>query len=185
MITISDSMNAAQNQQDENCIQILLERSRKLSQTEKQKEEKPSFQMLKFIITNLEYGVETNYIREVISNVSGHTAIPGVPSFVLGIKDIRGEIIPILDLLEILSIGKQDVERRNFCIVVQKGDIVFGIEADNVKGIENIEKDSINTDSSSISTTVARFCYGVAQDGSLLINGSSIFADTLIRNIHS
>jgi len=162
---------------------ILRKRAEQLSRAEKIQEEKPSYTMLKFLISGLEYGLEIPFIREVIFNSSGYTPIPGVPDYILGIKDIRGEIIPIVDILRILGIGQNDAEHRDFCIVAESEDIVFGIMADSIKNIDRIEKESVNADAASVSENVARFCYGLARDGSLLLNGNLLFTDTLIRGI--
>lgn len=175
--------NAASSMLDSEIHPILKRRAEQLAVADKIQEEKPSYAILKFSIANLEYGIETHYIREVISNVTGYTPIPGVPDYILGIKDIRGEIIPVVDILRILGIGHKDTDHADFCLVLKKDDMIFAMLADSIGNITKIEKDAVTTDAASLSANVARFCHGVASDGSLLLNGNLLFADTLINGI--
>ncbi len=78
---------------------------------------------LTFRTDNLIFGVSTNYIIEIITN---HviTAMPMMPNYVKGIINLRGQIVPIIDIR--LRLGKPAIEYTSTtCVIVLNVDSVF------------------------------------------------------------
>lgn len=93
---------------------------------------------LTFQSDKLTFGVSTNYIIEIITN---HmiTLLPMVPSYVKGIMNLRGQIIPIIDIR--LRMGKMDIEYTSTsCIIVLSfGGISIGVIVDSVEQVLDID----------------------------------------------
>ena len=97
---------------------------------------------LTFSSDGLTIGVSTNYVIEIITN---HiiTMVPLVPNYVKGIINLRGQIIPIIDIR--LRMGKPSIESTSStCIIVLNiNSISIGIIVDAVQQVMDIDQDRI------------------------------------------
>lgn len=98
---------------------------------------------LTFHTDNLIFGVSTNYIIEIITN---HmiTTLPMMPNFVKGIINLRGQIVPIIDIRQ--RLGKPSIEYTNAsCVIVLTVDsISIGIIVDAVEQVLDIDYSRIS-----------------------------------------
>lgn len=112
-----------------------------LSNEEKQSDS--TERLLTFKSDGLTIGVSTNYIIEIITE---HmlTLLPMVPDFVKGIINLRGQIIPIIDIR--LRMGKPEIEYTNTsCIIVLNFDSVnIGVIVDSVEQVLDIDCSKIH-----------------------------------------
>ena len=100
---------------------------------------------LTFVLAKEEYGIGILKVREIIGMLP-ITMIPRTPGFIKGVINLRGKVIPVVDLR--LKFGMEGVEYtdRNCIIVVEisgaSGSIQMGIVVDTVSEVVNIkEKD--------------------------------------------
>ena len=95
---------------------------------------------LTFMSDGLTIGVSTNYVTEIITNHT-ITIIPLVPDYVKGIINLRGQIIPIIDIR--LRMGKPSIDYTNTtCIIVLNiDDTNLGIIVDSVQQVIDIVKE--------------------------------------------
>lgn len=73
-------------------------------------------QLLRFSISNALYGLPIDTVREILQ-VSGLTEVPMMPPFVRGVMNLRGAVVPVLDLAQRLGLGRTEIGRRT-CIVI-------------------------------------------------------------------
>lgn len=94
---------------------------------------------LTFSSDGLTIGVSTNYVIEIITN---HiiTMVPLVPNYVKGIINLRGQIIPIIDIR--LRLGKPEAD-ENCIMVVNVGSDCIGILVDGVDKMVDVLPSSI------------------------------------------
>lgn len=94
---------------------------------------------LTFSSDGLTIGVSTNYVIEIITN---HiiTMVPLVPNYVKGIINLRGQIIPIIDIR--LRLGKPEAD-ENCIMVVNVGSDCIGILVDGVDKMVDVFPNSI------------------------------------------
>lgn len=79
------------------------------------------------------------------------TIVPGVKAWVLGVSNIRGRLIPIIDMTRYFGLqGHRTRARDKRILVVEQGDILSGLLVDAVQGMQHFEKDGFKT-----STTTA------------------------------
>lgn len=99
---------------------------------------------LTFVSNELFYGINTNHVIEIITNVTA-IKVPMVPGFVRGIINLRGQIIPIVDIR--LRMGKPAIEYTDkSCIIVIEVDTVFvGIIVDTVSHVIDIDQEKISS----------------------------------------
>ncbi len=89
------------------------------------------------------FGIEIIYVTEIVG-MQPVTIIPEVPNFVKGIINLRGKIIPVIDIR--LKFKKSEVEydERTCIIVVELDDIIAGFIVDNVSEVLYIEDENIS-----------------------------------------
>lgn len=102
---------------------------------------------LTFESDGLTFGVSTNYVNEIITNYMLRP-LPMVPNYIKGIINLRGQIIPIIDIR--LRMGKPETEPTSHtCIIILDIEpTVIGIIVDSVSQVVDIDA----SESSSIPT---------------------------------
>ena len=101
-----------------------------------------SGQFLTFTLKNEEYGIEILKVQE-IKGFSKITPIPNAPSFVRGVMNLRGTVVPIIDLRARFSMCEKDYDQFTVIIVVNVGSRVVGLVVDTVSDVLNTPTDSI------------------------------------------
>ncbi|MBC7907235.1 MAG: chemotaxis protein CheW [Rhodospirillaceae bacterium] len=91
-------------------------------------------QFISFTIGDEEYGVDIMAIRE-IKGWTATTELPNTPDYMRGVINLRGAIIPILDLRARFGAGVTDAQARHVIIVVAVRQRVVGILVDGVADI--------------------------------------------------
>lgn len=86
------------------------------------------------------YGINIMRIKEIIKPRQV-TEVPRAPSFVSGVISLRGVIIPILDMLDRLGLGRESVTGRERVVVVKHGEAITGLLVDEVIQVVRIPKD--------------------------------------------
>ena len=121
----ADTVNTAVNEVVEAAVPVSTER------------------FLTFSSDGLNIGVSTNYVIEIITN-HAITMVPLVQDYVKGIINLRGQIIPIIDIR--LRMGKPSIEYTNTtCIIVLNINSVYiGIIVDAVKQVMDIDQSKIS-----------------------------------------
>jgi purine-binding chemotaxis protein CheW len=99
-------------------------------------------QFLTFTLQNEEYGIEILKVQE-IKGFSKITPIPNAPSFVRGVMNLRGTVVPIIDLRARFAMTEKEYDQFTCIIVVNVGTRVVGLVVDTVSDVLNIPNDSI------------------------------------------
>lgn len=104
----------------------------------------------KFLTFNLnqeEYGIDILQIREIIG-LMPVTSVPHAPAYLRGVINLRGKVIPVLDLRRRFGLGEIEATERTCIIVVELGTIgggkrVMGLVVDSVSEVLQIKGDDI------------------------------------------
>lgn len=96
---------------------------------------------LTFFLASEEYGVEILKVHEIIGMLP-ITRVPRTPSFVRGVINLRGKVIPIIDLRERFGMTQEGAE-ETCIIVVQVHGIQLGVVVDKVSEVLNIAEGDI------------------------------------------
>lgn len=101
-------------------------------------EEKELERFLTFKTEELIFGIETKYVVEIITEFNIRV-VPLVPDYIKGIINLRGEVLPIIDLR--IFLGKEFLEYGSTtCIIIIKKDgISLGIAVDTVLQVKDID----------------------------------------------
>jgi len=94
-----------------------------------------------FELEGEDYGVPVDLMVEIVRNVSTFN-IPGSPDHVVGATDLRGEIVPIIDLKKILKIGRTEEDLQDV-LLVRVRDQKFALPVDRLKDIVSSTEDKL------------------------------------------
>jgi len=101
---------------------------------------------LAFALADEEYGISIMKIQEIIGSMK-ITTIPRTPEFVKGVINLRGKVIPVVDLRLRFGMEAIDYTDRTCIIVVeiegQTGSVLTGIALDSVSEVLNIKGEDI------------------------------------------
>lgn len=99
-------------------------------------------ELLAFRVAGQDYAVDIMMVREIRSSTAA-TSLPRAPAFVRGVINLRGMVLPILDLARRLGIGEESDLTRNVTIVVDHDGRSFGLMVDAVSDIISISSDTL------------------------------------------
>ena len=98
----------------------------------------PTVQQLTFSLAGEEYGVDILSVRE-IRGWTRVTRIPQTPGYVLGVLNLRGAIVPVLDLRLRFGLEREGYGDNTVMIVVAVAERLFGIVVDAVSDVVDID----------------------------------------------
>lgn len=88
------------------------------------------------------YGIEIRYVTEIIG-IQSITKVPEVPSYVKGIINLRGKIIPVIDVRLKFGKGAIDYNDRTCIVVIDIHEVAVGLIVDNVDEVLTIDDEDI------------------------------------------
>lgn len=125
-------------------------------------------QYLTFTLGQEEYGVEILKVQE-IKGYSAITPIPNTPAYVKGVMNLRGAVIPIVDLRAKLAMSEAAYNQFTVIIVVRVGAKTVGVVVDAVSDVLNIPTKDIQATPDFGAQVDARFISGLAKAGDKLV----------------
>ncbi len=119
-------------------------------------------QVVGFILREELFGVDILHVEEIIKPVD-FTHVPNTKEFVLGVINLRGKIIPIVDLRVKFGFGKKPIGPNSRIIVISMNDFNVGFMVDKIEKVYYIEKKSIEPTPSNIPQTIEKYVKGVGK----------------------
>ncbi|WP_294296690.1 chemotaxis protein CheW [uncultured Sphingomonas sp.] len=120
-----------------------------------------SRQLITFELGDQALGVDIMAIREIRA-WSPATPLPNVPSYVRGVVNLRGVVLPVLDLRARLGWGTTEPTARHVIVVVRIGEQLQGIIVDAVNDIVSVPAEQMQPLPDTGDAESARFLDGVA-----------------------
>jgi purine-binding chemotaxis protein CheW len=125
-------------------------------------------QIISFNVGKEEYGVEIQTVKEVI-RLREITRLPKAPTFVKGVINLRGDVIPIIDLREKFSLEEEDYTEKTRVIVVEVEGKSIGMVVDSVSHVARLAEDQIEPPPSLVGGLSGEYIRGVGKLGERLI----------------
>jgi len=115
-----------------------------------------------------EYGVSITQVHE-ITRSSEIVHLPGLPDFIEGIMNLRGNVIPIINLKKRFGLGLSGRTDNSRIIVIQMGEKQYGIVVDNVLEIISISKEHLESIPSIVGRISYNYILGICKVGERMI----------------
>jgi purine-binding chemotaxis protein CheW len=129
-----------------------------------------------FLLAGETYAIELSFVREV-HPLTSFTPLPGTPGFVLGIVNVRGQILSLIDLRHFFELPKVGLSELNKLIILQGNDMELGILADAVPGVQAIPRDEIQSGLPTLNGIRQAYLKGVTAERLVVLDGGRILAD--------
>jgi len=135
--------------------------------------------LLVFDLFEEHYAIEVSKIKEIVRIPESITRVPNAPAYVCGVINLRGTVIPVMDIAVKMNRGKIERRGESRIVVIEEEDIVFGILVDSVREVRTVNVDQIESAESIDSVISKEYLQGIVRtkDGDLivLLDVASIF----------
>ncbi|GAB6181422.1 chemotaxis protein CheW [Desulfotomaculum defluvii] len=119
---------------------------------------------LTFLLINEEFGLEIQYVTEIIG-IQRITEVPDVPDYIKGVINLRGKVIPVMDVRLRFGAVAREYDERTCIIVIQVKGQPMGLIVDRVSEVLDIPKRDIEPAPSVRRSRENRYIQGMGKVG--------------------
>ena len=128
----------------------------------------PTMQVVIFALGDIELAINIADVRE-IDRLAPITHLPHVPDYVEGVINLRGQLVPIVNLRARLGLRQKAAPKTARIIVVEIGDRCMGMIVDLVREVARIPTDQIDDSENVLAGLAAEYVAGLARIDSRVI----------------
>ena len=125
-------------------------------------------QLVVFDLAREHYGVDIAAVEGIIK-MQAITVVPQAPAFVEGVTNLRGKVLPVVDLRRRFGLPAADATKETRIVVVEMNGVTVGIVVDGVSEVLRVEPEAIEPPSPIVSTIDSAFIRGIAKVDQRLI----------------
>lgn len=153
-------------------------RQRAAALAKKPAEEAPgqTLEVLEFTLANERYGLESAEVREVFP-LREFTALPGAPPFMVGIVNLRGRLLPLVNLKSFFDLPERGLSDMNKVFVLEGQGVELGILGDTVGGLTRVLAATLQPALPTHTGVRQEFLVGIAPGRLALLDAQKIIAD--------
>ncbi len=119
---------------------------------------------LTFHLAGEDYGIEIRYVIEIIG-IQKITEVPDMPPFIRGVINLRGKVIPVMDVRARFSIEDRAYDDRTCIIVVNIEGTEVGLVVDEVSEVADIPEKNVEPPPRTGKSTGSRYIQGMGKIG--------------------
>ena len=160
----------------EETSRVLAERARLLAREPESSGEGESLEVVEFVLGHERYAFESCCVSEVYP-LRDLTPLPCTPAFLRGIVNIRGQILPVIDLDQFLDLRKREETEHARIIVLHADGVRLGVIADSIVGVRAIATSQIQSSLVTLSGHRAELLKGVDVDRLAILDATAIISD--------
>lgn len=135
-----------------------------------------SIEVVEFLLSGEKYAIESQYVHEVQA-LEHFTPLPCTPAFVLGIVNVRGAVLSVIDLRKFFELPDKGLSDLNRIIVLQSGRMMFGILADTIMGVGRVPIRNIQAHLPTLTGVRERYLRGVTHERLVILDGETLLTD--------
>lgn len=121
-----------------------------------------------FTLAGETFGLPVTHVYEIL-RVSGITRVPHAPPVVRGVTNMRGRVLPVIDLRVRLSLPSEEPTQQSRILVVTSRGRSMGLLVDAVQQVERIERDTVQPPPGDVMTSQSEYIVGVCELGGRLV----------------
>lgn len=125
-------------------------------------------QLVVFQLANEYYGVDIGAVSTII-RMQDLTAVPQTPNYVEGVINLRGSIIPVIDLRKRFCLAQESITKSSRIVVVEANGSMVGMIVDAVAETLRISADMVEPPSCVIASVESEYLRGIAKQGDRLV----------------
>lgn len=120
-------------------------------------------QWVTFHLGNEVYGISVMQVMEVLRYIN-ITPVPGAPDYVLGIINLRGNVVTVIDTRKRFSLPSRDIDKLSRIVIIESEGQVLGILVDCVSEVVYLKESDIEKAPNVTCDESSRFIHGVHSD---------------------
>ena len=155
---------------------VLKERAAKIGREPEQAAAGECLVVVEFSLMSERFAVESKYVQEICP-LKEISLLPCVPPFVAGIMNVRGRIVPVVDIRRFFEFPTKGLTDLNRVIVLASGDTEFGILADSIHGMRHISAERLQPSLPTLTGIREEYLKGVTGDGLVVLDGAKLLSD--------
>lgn len=160
--------------------QRLRQRTAHWAEPEAEADPQPPFEVLGFSLGEESYGIAPHYVVEV-APLRQFTPLPGTPPFVLGIVNLRGRIVSVLDLRVLFEIPRRGLSERNHLVLLQHGGMEFGMLADRILGMQWVSPQTLQPALANLTGIRQAYLQGITPQQWVILDGAKLLGDEQLQ----
>lgn len=176
--TLSDAQD--DNQETITPDEILERRAQILAKPVRIQNEESEIVIVQFILSEQIYAFEIAYVKEALQ-LRDVTPLPSTPDYYVGVINIRGKYLVVVDLCKLLGLPDHSAQVFNKVVVIEHEQVRIGVLADEVLGASSFSTSAIEKNVSGLTKQSADFVVGITDDKTIILNASSIISDERLK----
>jgi purine-binding chemotaxis protein CheW len=136
-------------------------------------------ELLEFRLALERYALESRHVQEVLP-LRDLTPLPGTPPFILGIVNVRGRILPVLDLKKFFDLPENGITDLHRIILVRGHGLELGLLADVIVGVRSVAADSLQPSLPTLTGIRADYLKGVSEERLVVLDLDRLLSDPKI-----
>ncbi|MCK9171852.1 chemotaxis protein CheW [Desulfuromonas thiophila] len=140
---------------------------------------------LTFHMGDEDYGIEIRYVIEIIG-IQRITEVPDMPPYIKGVINLRGKVIPVMDVRARFNLPPRDYDERTCIVVVQLNETSVGLVVDKVNEVADIPPENIEPPPRSTAGGSSQYIQGMGKMGDrvkILLNVAKLLYDSDLEEI--
>lgn len=158
---------------------ILRDRAKSLAKEPERVIAEEYLEIIEFALAYERYGIESSYIHEVYP-LKELTPLPCIPPFILGIINVRGKIISVIDIKKFFGMPEKGLTDLNRVIIVKNDKMEIGILADAVLGARSILPGEIQSSIPTFTGIREEYLRGITKNRVVILDIARLISDKRI-----
>jgi len=155
---------------------ILRERARLLAQEAEKDAPGEKIEVVEFLLAYERYGIESSFVREVYP-LRDLTVVPCTPRHVLGIINVHGRILSVVDLKKFFDLPDKGLGDLNKVIVLKSDTMEFGVLADAIDGVRVLPVSGLQQAIPTLTGIRQEYLKGIAKDRTVILDARRLLED--------
>ena len=118
------------------------------------------FRWVTFRLADEIYGINVMQVQEVL-RMTDVAPVPGAPHYVMGIINLRGNVVTVLDTRKLLDLATSDITDSSRIMIIESGKVTVGLLVDSVAEVVNIASSEIDPPPSVGNDAGSRYIQGI------------------------
>ena len=156
---------------------ILSQRAKEVARgSEEKKLAEDLLGVISFALGGEKYALELVYAQEV-RPIKELSELPQVPGFVLGVINVRGRIVSVIDLKFFFELPWQGLSDHSKAIILKNENMEFALLADSIYGVEQIPLSEIQSSLPNLTGIREKYLKGITKQGLVVLNAQKLLTD--------
>ncbi|MEK6590237.1 MAG: chemotaxis protein CheW [Nitrospinota bacterium] len=158
-------------------IEKVLRERAKILALRPEKESKEEYkEVVEFVLSHERYAFILDYVREIYP-LKGLTPVPNTPPFVLGIINVRGEILSVIDIKRFFDLPEKGLTDKKKVIILHYNGMEFAVLSDDIVGVRHLSLRELQTSLQTLSGIREKYLLGVTRERLIVLDAVKLLSD--------